>query len=138
MIKTFGKFRTNFETFVKFIFRFPSIGYADEQNPTFLRRADIITFNPAPLGAIGGFFPPSLVNRRSTRPKPIFFFLCRIAVRTRRSLRQHAWIVRLQLSSRIHRTPVRDQRQRVRLASVQERRFLSGRPGDIPMRVHAR
>ncbi len=62
----------------------------------------------------------------------------RLAVRTRRTVRQHSRIVQVQLHARIHRTSLRDQHQRMRLESVPKRRHLSGRARRFPMRLHAR
>lgn len=59
-------------------------------------------------------------------------------MRTRRHLREHTRKLRLQLYARIHRPQVRDQRQRVRVPSVSQRRLMPGRSGHFPMRLHAR
>lgn len=59
-------------------------------------------------------------------------------MRARRNLRKHTRVICVQLFAGIHRTAMRDQREWVRVASVQERRVLSGRSGHVSLCLHAR
>lgn len=91
-----------------------------------------------PLHVHTSFRPSSLINIKKKIYMYIYHTSYRIAVRTRRSVRQHARIVRLQLPARVHWPPMRDERERVRFASVQKRRVLPRRSRNVSMRVHAR
>lgn len=65
------------------------------------------------------------------------FVRCRIPLRARRYLREHARLVRLQLYARIHGAEMRNERERVRIPSLSERWLLSRRPWNLPLRLHA-
>jgi hypothetical protein len=61
-----------------------------------------------------------------------------VPVWARRHLRQHAGLIRLQLRTGLYGTALWDEREWVRVTSLPERRLLPRRPGNFPMRLHAR
>ena len=67
----------------------------------------------------------------------MFYSLLRLSVRARRPLREHPRVLQVRLPPRVHRAPLRGERERVRIVPLPERGNLHRRERRIPMHLHA-